>query len=518
MKLFLHILFFVISSVSYAQQKYWVFLTDKKGTAFDPYEYFDTKAIERRIINDVPLLDSTDFPLCDNYKSVINEKVLEITAETRWFNALAVIATQEQIEQVRELNFVKEVEPMTLKIAEAAYGFDTGISPQFMDLLNRQIESMEGSLFEKNNIDGKGVRIAIFDGGFPTVDKNPAFEHIRENGRVIKTYDFAKKREFVYGYSTHGAMVMSCIGGIVQGKKIGLATGAEFLLARTEVNTEPFSEEENWLAAVEWADKNGAQIINSSLGYTNDRYFNEDMDGKKTLVSRAANMAARKGILVINAMGNDGDGKWKYISAPADADSIISVGGIDPDSEYHISFSSYGPTADKRLKPNVCAYGDVIAAGKHALANVQGTSFASPLVAGFAACALQVNPKIKTMELFLQIEKSGNLFPYFDYAHGYGIPRAGYFVTKTNIETQSTFDFKKDDTYLYIIIRDNILTTPFKIHNYLYYHIENTKGTLDKYAVIKVYQKESLKIPLREIKNNETLRVHYLGYTGTFKL
>lgn len=517
MKSLLILLLCLINITALSQQKYWVFFTDKKETTFKPFEYFDTKAIERRIINELPLADSTDFPLNKNYKSSIENSVLEITQETRWFNALAVIATDEQIKNIIKFSFVKDVLPITSICSETNYGFDLTLPENFRDLMHKQIASMNGDLFIKNNINGKGVRIAIFDGGFPKVDVNPAFEQIRKENRIIKTYDFVKKKDFVYSFNTHGTMVMSCIGGKINGENIGLATDAEFLLARTEQNSEPFSEEENWLAAVEWADKNGANIINSSLGYTNDRYFSEDMDGKKSLVSRAANLAARKGILVVNANGNDGSGKWKYVGAPADADSIISVGGIDPDTDYHISFSSYGPTADKRLKPNVSAYGTVIASGTKAMEMVDGTSFASPLVAGFAACALQLNPGMKNMELFNEIQKSGSLFPYFDYAHGYGIPQADYFINKNKADITPTFEFKINGNYVNILISENLKLTPYKLHNYLYYHIENSKGILDKYAVISVYQKEALKILLNELNNGEILRVHYLGYTGEFK-
>lgn len=515
------LVFFLIFSTlctSFSQQKYWVFLKDKKGSVFNPFAYFDPKAIERRITNSLPLRDSTDFPINGFYKSEISKAVMEVTGETRWFNAVAVLADDGQIKKVSNFSFVKTVEPMVLKCILSSEGVQPVLSPQYKDLLVKQTESMEGSLFTKNNVSGKGIRIAIFDGGFPLVDKLPAFEHIRNSNKIIKTYDFVKKREFVFDYNSHGTMVMSCIAGLVNGVKIGLATDAEFLLARTEKNTEPFSEEENWLEAVEWADKNGAQIINNSLGYTNDRYFNEDMNGKKSLVSRAANMAARKGILVVNAAGNDGSGSWKYIGAPADADSIISVGGIDPDTEYHISFSSYGPTADKRLKPNVSAYGTAIAAGKKNMEMVDGTSFASPLVAGFAACALQMGPGMKTMDLFNEIQKSGNLYPYFDYAHGYGIPRASHFTEKVRKPSPASFEFRNDKLFVYVSIKEDLLVKPYKVNNYLYYHIENKNGTLDRYAVINIYSREALKISKSELKNGEKLRVHYMGYTGEYKV
>ncbi len=189
--------------------------------------------------------------------------------------------------------------------------------------------------------------------------------------------------------------------------KMGLATEAEFLLARTEVNTEPFSEEENWLAAAEWADKNGADIISSSLGYTLPRYFQYQMDGKSTLVARAATMAFEKGILVVNAMGNDGAGKWFVVGTPADAEEVLSVGGVDPFTNVHISFSSFGPTADGRMKPNVCAAGQALVASPKRITKAYGTSFATPLVTGFAACVLQLNPDFTVQELKTNIEQSG---------------------------------------------------------------------------------------------------------------
>ncbi|MFH0865174.1 MAG: S8 family serine peptidase, partial [Bacteroidota bacterium] len=287
------LLFFLLTSGSFCQKgKYWVFLKDKKNVSFDPYSYFDQKTIAKRIANNIPLIDSTDFPLNENYLDAVTARVDSVSHCSRWFNAMAVYATPEEIEDVKSFAFVSSVEPMLMEcyVSEIKNSdWDTTMDTEQMEVLEKQIKTMGGDLFEKAGIDGKGIRIAIFDGGFPTVDTSPVFEHIRKDGRIIKTWDFVRNKESVYAYVSHGTSVMSCIAGIVNGKKIGLATGAEFLLARTEVRSEPFSEEENWLAAVEWADKNGADIINSSLGYTYHRYFPDQMDGKKSLVARAGN-------------------------------------------------------------------------------------------------------------------------------------------------------------------------------------------------------------------------------------
>ena len=522
--------FLFAQSIDNRVSKYWVLFTDKDGVTFNPVEYFDPKAIERRINNGLTLNDYTDLPVQENYVAQVKNLVDSVTKSSRWFNALACYATEAQLEEVKKLPFVFDVEPMLLEISLATTGetdFDAELTASEKKLLSKQTESMGAKYFFEKGLDGKGIRIAIFDAGFPSVDVNPVFEHIRKENRIIKTYDFVKNNENVYGQNAHGTMVMSCIAGMINGTKIGLATGAEFLLARTErAKLEPFSEEENWLAAAEWADKNGAQIINSSLGYTYHRYFVNQMDGKTSLISRAANMAASKGILVVNAAGNDGAGNWKHLGTPADADSVLSVGGIDPMSDYHTTFSSFGPTADKRLKPNVSAFGHVVASSIKKLTKTQGTSFASPLVAGFAACAWQSNKSLKNMELFKEIEKSGHLYPYFDYAHGFGVPQADYFTGRAKKEAVPTFDMVADQGSIKVVIKDEYLPKPndtiskdlmdFK-REYLYYHIENSKGYLDKYYVIDVREKNVLELFKDDYRPGQTLRIHYRNHTETYK-
>ena len=520
--LFITLISLFIGNTLHAQErKYWVFLKNKKGVTFDPYNYFDKKTIERRLQYGIPLSDSTDFPLNDFYVNTIINLADSSSNSSRWFNAISVYATESQITEISKLDFVSSICEMKSIIYAANYNdseWDTVISPKMLKTLVNQTERMGGNYFQKAGVDGKGIRIAIFDGGFPTVDTNPAFEHIRKDGRIIKTWDFAKNKEFVYSYMSHGTMVLSCIAGIINGKNIGLATGAEFLLARTEVKGEYYSEEENWLAAVEWADKNGADIINSSLGYTFNRYFPNQMDGKTTLVTRAANLAAKKGILVVNAAGNDGDNSWKIIGAPADADSALSVGGINPATDIHTSFSSYGPTWDKRLKPNVCAYGHVTAAGKSKMVSTQGTSFASPLVAGFAACAWQINRGLNNMQMFQSIEESGDLFPYFDYAHGYGVPQAQYFLDHSLTVPEATFDFVVEDGFVKVIVTPEFIDKKFDTSKgFLFYNIQNTDGVLQQYSVISIWQKETLKLNLSEYKKGQKLNVHLGNYTKTFE-
>lgn len=458
----------MFANIAFAQNSYWVALTDKAGTTFDPYSYFDQKAIERYQRNNADLYDITNYPLNDSYVAQIDaivaadmQSTTEVFGQSRWLNAVAVTATAEQIEAIGRLPFVKEIIQLNndMVIAEKKEaGTENAVFNS--QQVTQQLHRMQGQRFIEKGFDGTGIRIAVFDGGFKSVNTHQAFKHLRDNGQIIATWNFTTKEENVYDNHSHGTMVLSCIAGKMGDRQLGLATGATFLLAKTEVDPEPYKEEVWWAQAAEWADKNGADIINSSLGYTRDRHYTWQMDGR-SYVSRAANLAARKGILVCNSAGNSGDDKnWKIIGAPADADSILSVGGISPSLKAynHISFSSYGPTADGRMKPNVCNFGYAECADSGndtATTFAAGTSFSSPLTTGFCACAMQAVRKQKSvtaMQMKAMIEESADLYPYYDYAFGYGVPQASYFLdeSKRIIEKEATFVFEDFGDYVLV--------------------------------------------------------------------
>lgn len=525
-------------SVTKAQQ-WMVYFRDKQHLDFNPATYFDSKAIERRLMAGIPVDDPSDWPVNENYVRTLTPMVNEVLLTSRWFNAVAVDADAIQMNAVRQLPFVLEIEWMEpAELLPAAYmEYDTSIQPANALILAGQLKTLGVDTWLKAGMDGTGIRIAILDVGFDRADKVPAFDHIRNGNRLIATHDFTsrKNESNVYYGNGHGTEVWSCIAGKTGDMQIGLATGAEFLLAKTEKNSEKYSEELNWLAAAEWADKNGADIINSSLGYTGKRYFNWQMDGKTAFVTRAANIAARKGILVVNAAGNEGSGPWHCIGAPADADSALSVGGIDPATGYHTGFSSYGPTSDKRMKPNVAAYGHVIAAAPSGLTSTQGTSFASPLIAGFAACAWQTHRSLSNMQLFKEIEKSGSLYPYFDYAHGFGVPQADYFLKTESLTPQPTFSVIESGDSIRIVVnkiptgkassaeshsnRSDVSSgETSKNKEYLYYNIMNKTGVLDSYYVLDITQPEVLTIVRSRYRDGKTLNVHFDGYSYSVKL
>lgn len=512
---FLPLLIFIFSLPSTsAQECYWIFFRDKNNTTFDPATYFHPKAIERRLQQGLPLCDSTDFPLNGQYKSQTAALSEEVMGESRWFNALAVKTFQ--IEDILALPFVKNVQRIDGDFLPAAVETDIADNNTSTPTqLTEQLYLMKGEAFTEQGIDGKGLRIAVLDGGFKMADTHPAFQHLRDEHRIVATYNFPLKKENVYGWDSHGTMVLSCIAGIDEhGRPLGLATGAEFLLARTETGLENRVEEVWWQMGMEWADRNGANIINSSLGYGKDRYNPDEMDGT-SLVAKAAQMAAAKGILVCNSMGNEGDDRtWRTIITPADAEGVLAVGGIDRDGNPS-SFTSLGPTSDGRLKPNVSAMAsrvDVANPSRSQLyTKASGTSFASPLTAGFAACAWQTHREWNCQQLLAEIEKSGSLYPYYDYQYGYGVPQADYFTHTSPIPKSPTVKLYQTDSAIFIVVPDECI----RVKNLLY-HIAQTDGRLVEYRTVLIKERENIvKVQKSSYRNIDgwVLRAHYNGYT-----
>ena len=281
---------------------------------------------------------------------------------------------------------------------------------------------------------------------------------------------------------------------------------------------EPFKEEVWWMQAMEWADKNGAQVINSSLGYGKDRYYTKAMDGT-SYVAKAANMAARKGIVVCNSAGNEGDDRqWKTIITPGDADSILTVGGITHSlTNYrHINFSSYGPTADGRLKPNVCNFGYARVAnvsGDDEYTWVYGTSFSSPLTAGFVACAVQMRPNLTSMEMKKEVERSADLYPYFDYAMGYGVPQASYFV-KGEEQAEKSFNIENDSAAVFVhFIKQKELATVFM-------NTQLSDGSLERFVEVELPKLAGDKMVAihKSTLVDKRLNISYEGYMESFEL
>ena len=525
MALPLFFLLLIQAAKTTAADKYWVFFTDKNGSEFNPQTYFDQGAIDRRNRTGIPLCDSLDFPVNPHYSEIVSSLADSTAYISRWFNGMTVFCTNEELLQIQQLPFVKSIEPIvSVEVHPALAPLPSSAKEDVAGLLDYQTSRLQADVFKNAGYNGKGICIAVFDCGFPYLKRMNSLAHLFNNNLIKATYDFKRKNENVYHGFWHGTAVLSCIAGINNGVPMGLAPGATFLLAKTEsAFLETRSEEDAWIAAAEWADKNGADIISSSLGYTVDFYFNKDLNGKSRL-SRAATIAAAKGILVVNAAGNEATSAWEKVVVPADADSVLCIGGTDPYTDYHIYFSSYGPTADGRMKPNISAPAHIVAAIDNDLKIVDGTSFSTPLIAGFAACAWQAHRNWSNMELFFELEKSAHLYPYFDYAHGFGIPQAGFFVNHKDTIKEPTFDLVVVNTQAKVVLRDKYAHTgDEKMLGYspvrnMYFKDESKDGVLKFYEVILAGQNEMMDIDFGDYSPGDILTIHFEGYTTTLTI
>ncbi|TND09072.1 MAG: peptidase S8 [Bacteroidetes bacterium] len=511
------LLLFLLSTICHilpAQTGWWVFFTDKKGSTLDPFSYFAPEALERRALHGLPACDSTDFPVNENYVAAVSALATEAGYPSRWFNALEITADDRQIEKIKSLAFVHHVE----KSFDSGWNFcsaddQPAKEKAYAKDVLRQVRALQGQLFFENGIDGKGIIIAILDVGFPGISDNDGFHHLTQNNLIKSTYDFLEKDENVDKGDEHGTLVLSCLAGIDDSSCIGMATGASYLLARiTRPNGNQYNAESRWLAAMEWADKNGARIINNSGGPNELSYFPENMNGKTCIVSRAGNLAARKGILVVSAAGNYGDRGRPYILPPSDADSVLCVGAasMKKGSCLRDDYSSYGPTADFRVKPDVCAPGRVeVAMSYEGYSEDEGTSFSSPLTAGFAACVLQLNPETKCMDLFEAIRKSGSLYPYFDYSHGTGFPQASKFLQKKMVPADTSYTLKKDDFVVWVEMKNmeevDEECTGGKL---LYYNIQDKKGRIIEHSVVEACSRRITLVHARQKYEQQGFVLH----------
>jgi hypothetical protein len=441
--------FFEANSNSETQIKAWVLFTDKNISNNNQFylqkKHFaailSKKSIKRRlkVLSDDKLIDHADLPVPSFYIKKILETGATHRTTSRWFNAISVIATKSQIEQIEKLNFVRRITKVygfnrNEKTQESfsqdqshhninpAAGFDYGPGDEQMTQINVPPLHRQG-------YSGYNVLVCILDTGF------------RKDHEVFAEANIIAERDFIFDdddtqsdpldlkdpSNKHGTTTWSVLGGFKNGELIGSAYGADFLLAKTEdLRSETPVEEDFWIEAAEWADSLGAQVISSSSGYSEWHTFG-NLDGNTISVTNAADRAVRLGMVVVTACGNDRQTSWGHIVAPADADSVISVGAVQADGLL-AGFSSPGPTYDGRIKPEVCARGLYVACAlskhKTAYGYMSGTSLSTPLVAGVAALLLEIHPEWTPMNVrdALMMTASQSFSPDNDY--GWGIINA----------------------------------------------------------------------------------------------
>lgn len=432
---FLLVLSFFLSIFQGVHAQQWGYVIFKdKGVHDNSFQNnFAPAAIERRFLQNIAW-DERDVPVNANYISLVEACSDSTFGSSRWLNALVIQARESNWKVIAELPFVQEIEwlesnsLLTAEFPSTSFSVSTMSEYETSEALH-QIDLLEPNQFVERELFGKNTIIAVLDAGFTDADNLDHLSHLFLNNQIVATKDFLKKTESIYSHSEHGTEVLTYLAGKNDSVQFGLATEANYLLARVTPNMGffRFLNDVQWIQALEWADENGASLVNSSLSFTNQLYERKDLNGRTCKISIAANTAMDKGILVVNAAGNEYQNGWEIIGAPADAERILTVGSVDPKTGYVSSFSSVGPTADGRLKPDVCAPGELLYPDDDKYKRIQGTSFATPLICGFAACIRQLHPDWDSEKLWREIRQSGSLYPYFDYAHGFGIPRASYF-------------------------------------------------------------------------------------------
>ncbi len=435
------LLFFGLSFLSKAQLApniYWIQFTDKNNTEYSldiPEDFLSEKSIDRRERYNI-LIDSLDLPVNSWYLDSIKMKGVSIIHISKWMNAVAIYTENaDTLQSIYNLKFVNQeasTKPSysmrflpfkrTLDLCQIETDtYDYGASQD-------QINLHKGQVLHNHGFCGQGMLIAIIDAGFKDLDQVTAFDSLFINHQIIGTWDFVDQDTNVYDDHYHGKSVLSTIAVNLPGELVGTAPKANFLLLRSEdTGSEYKIEEFNWIAAAEYADSIGVDIITTSLGYNNytdpsNSYIWEDLDGKTSPITIATNIAADKGILMVSSAGNEGSVSWKKITSPADAKNTLTVGACNSLGEY-ASFSSRGNTEDGRIKPDICAMGkstSIIVNTDVTTGN--GTSFSAPIIAGLSACFWQVDRSKTNFEIMDLIKQHSSQYASPDSIMGYGIP------------------------------------------------------------------------------------------------
>ncbi|RYD58699.1 MAG: T9SS type A sorting domain-containing protein [Sphingobacteriales bacterium] len=447
------------------QHGYRITFADKRGTKnFDqPTDLLSQRALDRRTAQGIAL-DSLDLPVSSLYK----DSVLALTGgklhlTSRWFNYCVILLNDSsKIHALDGQAFVASIEYVAYHSAGlhkmSAEAVNEKFKSESVVIANDQnkgtgTESFYGATWGQTRVVngdylhdrgymGQGKLIAVCDEGFSFVDANPGFDSLRRSGRLVDTYNFVKATANVYQEGTHGTSSLSTMAAYLPGSYVGAAPLAQYALYTTEYRDgEQPMELDNYVAAMERADSIGADIITGSIGYNAfDRpspyqLEYQDINGHSTLVARGANIATSKGILFVASAGNDGLTPWKYVLTPGDADSAMTVGSVDINKNIAAN-SGYGPNSSGRTKPDVCLVGQpaAILNSSEVPTVAAGTSFATPQLAGWAACLWQATSKANPNRIRNAITQSASLYSRPDVHYGYGVPDFGRAVELLDVK------------------------------------------------------------------------------------
>lgn len=530
----------------------WVYFKDKGADAqaklMLPAEtYLSARAIARRQriaeLDRTSVITMEDLPLERSYVSAVAGMVTKVRHEIKWFNSMSVMATKAQIAALRRLPFVRELELVArfpARHQELVSVMDeqppppsaSGVQPliNYGASLN-QNEQLNTIALHNQGINGAGIVIAIFDAGFSNLS-HPALV----TRPIVARYDFQTNSSTLASHS-HGQNTFSCVGGFSDGQLVGTAYGASFALARTEVDpTETPKEEDNWARAVIWADSLGADVISSSLGYGAPSgaydppwpsYTWQDMNGVNTIVTRAANLATQLGIVVVNSAGNDGSAPpgQNSLGAPADGFDVLAAGAVGS-TGIRTSFSSVGPTADGRIKPDLMAKGSGTwaAIGTSSYGGVSGTSFSCPLLAGVVALILQANPGLTPKQVGEALRQTASRANAPDNLYGWGIAnaaKAAHYIWMTHSPLPNTADTSSRLVQVTIKSRIPLLADSTRVWYGINGSFTNSApltrlGSTEQYRAFLPFMGRGVNVTYYFRAKNDSVTVRYPLGTGYF--
>lgn len=432
--------FFCMHTV-FAQEDAWVYFNDKPNASYflaNPLEMLSQRALDRRTAQNISL-DSKDVPVHQPYiDQVTSAQGIIVMAKSKWMNALHIRGSVTDINALTALPFVLSVEfaNKNLNARPAAAQRDNTITTTLETAItynygtsDNQVQMLNGHLLHQQDYTGTGKIIAVMDSGFPGVNTVQPFQRLVTNNLILGGYNFVQRSENIYTGNFHGTYVLSAMGGYTEGQLVGTAPDAQYYLFITEDHTSENPVEESlWVEAAEMADSLGVDVINTSLGYfnydnPNYSYTYNDIDGNTAFMTRGANIAFTRGMVLVNSGGNSGATANPNITVPGDAFNTLTVGAVD-NNEVIAPFSSVGPSFDGRVKPDIVAKGVAATVSNidGSIITSNGTSFSSPITAGLVACLWQALPDKTNLEIVQLVRQSANRFTNPDTQYGYGVP------------------------------------------------------------------------------------------------